>query len=165
MFLWQLSWQRPGLPVATQKWQATWPSLRDSRARSKVRLGVVMACGPSSPHSVQGTEYTAGTAGGQRHGEVVAWRHGRAAGLGSPAAVSYLISLRLSLLTGDERISSPGASLPSVHPLSGSSVLTSSCSDAFSPFLLAHFILFFSTFEEYLKLSTQNHNKDTRAHS
>lgn len=75
------------------------------------------------------------------------------------------VSLHLSLLTGDERISSPGASLPSVHPLSGSSVLTSSCSDAFSPFLLAHFILFFSTFEEYLKLSTQNHNKGTWAHN
>lgn len=113
MFLWQLSWQRPGLPVATQKWQATWPSLRDSRARSKVRLGVVMACGPSSPHSVQGTEYTAGTAGGQRHGEVVAWRHGCAAGLGSPAAVSYLISLRLSLLLSE---SMQCLSTPPPHP-------------------------------------------------
>lgn len=75
------------------------------------------------------------------------------------------VSLRLSLLTGDEHVSSPAASLPSVHPLSGSSVLTSSCSDAFSPFLLAQFILFFSTFEEYLKLSTQNHKKDTWAHN
>lgn len=92
MFLWRLSWQRPGLPVATQKWRATWPSLRGSRAWSKVRLGVVMAYEPSGPHSLQGTEYTAGTAGGQRHGEVVAWRHGCAAGPGSLAAVSYLIS-------------------------------------------------------------------------
>ena len=56
------------------------------------------------------------------------------------------VSLHLSLLTRDEHISSPGASLPSIHPLSGSSVLTSSCSDAFSPFLLAHFILFFFHF-------------------
>lgn len=75
------------------------------------------------------------------------------------------VSLCLSLLTGDEHVSSLGASLPSVHPLSGSSVLTSSCSDTLSPFLLAQFILFLSTFEEYLKLSTQNHNKDTWAHN
>ena len=58
-----------------------------------------MACEPSDPHSLQGTEYTVGTAGGQRHGEVVAWRHGCVAGPGSLAAVSYLISLRLSLLS------------------------------------------------------------------
>lgn len=43
MFLWQLSWQCPGLPVAAQKRQATWPSLQGPRAWEKVRLGVVMS--------------------------------------------------------------------------------------------------------------------------
>lgn len=88
-------------------------ALPAGRAWSKVHLGVVMACGPSSPHSAQGTEYTAGTAGGQRHGEVVAWQRGRAAGLGSPAAVSYLISLRLSLLLSE---SIQCLSTPPPHP-------------------------------------------------